>query len=144
MLPNHTDPNYTDICYNITREMCDYCCLVDFEFCARDIGICEPVSDRNLGIVVDCVKALGGILIGFPVIIKICHQLVIYRCCKACFTPELGGVSCYELMFRCMCFFCCYRFSEKYPKDDDVIVNETKKGLLYYALCCCFCPGFIS
>ena len=40
VIPNHEDPFYTDICYEATREMCDYCCLVDFEFCARDIGIC--------------------------------------------------------------------------------------------------------
>ena len=84
-MSNHTDPNYTDICYNVTREMCDYCCLVDFEFCARDIGICEPVSDRNLGIILDCVKGLGGILVGFPVIIKICNLIVIKRCCRSCF-----------------------------------------------------------
>ena len=37
--PNHSDPDYTDVCYEVTREMCDFCCLVDFEFCSRDIGI---------------------------------------------------------------------------------------------------------
>ena len=46
--PDHDDPMYTDVCYEATREMCDFCCLTDFEFCARDIGICEPIAGRNL------------------------------------------------------------------------------------------------
>ena len=70
--PNHSDPNYTDVCYEITREMCDFCCLVDFEFCSRDIGICEPITDRDLGLLVDCALVLGGILCGFPIIIACC------------------------------------------------------------------------
>ena len=68
--PNHTDPFYTDVCYEITREMCDFCCLIDFEFCTRDIGICEPVEFRGLDAVVDCAKILGGILLGFPILIS--------------------------------------------------------------------------
>ena len=81
VLPNHTDPNYTDVCYRITREVCDFCCLIDFEFCSRDIGICMPVSDRKLGSILDCVIVFGGILCGFPIIIRCCSCFISYRCC---------------------------------------------------------------
>ena len=47
-LVDHNDPNYTDRCLQITGELCDYCCLEDFEWCSRDIYNCEPVRDRNL------------------------------------------------------------------------------------------------
>ena len=110
ILPNHTDPNYSDVCYTITREMCDFCCMIDFEYCSRDIGICEPVSDRNLGIIVDCVIVLGGILMGFPLIIWCCNCFVNFRCCVSWYETT-NGVSCYELIFRCFCLLCCIRFS---------------------------------
>jgi len=79
--PDHSDPYYSDVCYSITREMCDFCCLRDFEFCSRDIGICEPVEDRNLSIILDCVYIFGGILCGFPLIIEFVGCLVTFRCC---------------------------------------------------------------
>ena len=78
--PNHSDPNYTDVCYEVTREMCDFCCLVDFEFCSRDIGICEPITSRDLGLLLDCTIVLGGILCGFPIIIAACSFFLTYRC----------------------------------------------------------------
>ena len=40
---DHSDPNYTDQCLEITGELCDYCCLIDFEWCSRDIYKCEPM-----------------------------------------------------------------------------------------------------
>ena len=91
---NHSDPFYTDRCFEMTREICDYCCLVDFEFCSRDIGICQPVIDRNLGLLLDAVLMLGGITMGFPILIHIMGFLISYRCCKRYF-PETGGASCY-------------------------------------------------
>ena len=109
VLPNHTDPNYSDVCYTITREMCDFCCMIDFEYCSRDIGICEPVSDRNLGIIVDCVVVLGGIVMGFPLIIYLCNCFINFRCCVSWYETT-NGVSCYELIFRCCCLLCCIRF----------------------------------
>ena len=81
LTPDHTDPYYTDVCYTITREMCDFCCLRDFEFCSRDIGICEPVEDRNLSILLDLVMIIGGIVCGFPVIIKFIGLFVTFRFC---------------------------------------------------------------
>ena len=47
-LVDHSDPNYTDICLQITGELCDYCCLDDFEWCSRDAYMCEPIRERNL------------------------------------------------------------------------------------------------
>lgn len=108
--PNHSDPNYTDVCYEITREMCDFCCLVDFEFCSRDIGICEPVTDRDLGIILDCALVLGGILCGFPIIINICSCFLSFRFLTEWF-PNTNGVSCYELIMRITCFMVCIKFS---------------------------------
>ena len=124
--------------------MCDFCCLIDFEFCSRDIGICEPVIDRNLGIIVDCVKVLGGIVLGFPIIIFFCKLLIIHRCCSKCFRDELGGVSCYELFFRILCCLKCTRFSETFPMQNDLVIADKSRGLIYYALCCCLFPSFIS
>ena len=39
-LVDHDDPNYMDRCLEITGELCDYCCMVDFEWCSRDIYNC--------------------------------------------------------------------------------------------------------
>ena len=39
-LVDHDDPNYTDRCLEITGELCDYCCMTDFEWCSRDIYNC--------------------------------------------------------------------------------------------------------
>ena len=109
--PDHEDPLYTDICYEMTRELCDFCCLVDFEFCARDIGVCEPVSDRELGLILHCVIVFAGILCGFPIIIRFLKCFMSYRCCLDWF-PTTSGVSCYDLIMRCMCLvFCCVGFS---------------------------------
>ena len=47
-LVNHTDPFYMDRCLEITGELCDYCCLDDFEWCSRDIYNCQPTFNRNL------------------------------------------------------------------------------------------------
>ena len=80
--PDHEDPNYTDVCYEITREMCDFCCLVDFEFCSRDIGICEPVTDRHIAIIVHCAYVFAGVLVGFPIIINCLKCFVSFRMCK--------------------------------------------------------------
>ena len=42
------NPDYTDRCLEITGELCDYCCLVDFEWCSRDIYNCQPTFERDL------------------------------------------------------------------------------------------------
>ena len=47
-LVDHDDPNYTDKCLEVTGELCDYCCMIDFEWCSRDIYNCKPVSNRDL------------------------------------------------------------------------------------------------
>jgi len=147
MVPNHTDPNYTDICYEITREVCDYCCLIDFEFCSRDIGICEPVSDRNLQLILHCVIVFGGIVCGFPVIIKCCSCFISYRCCKLWF-PVTNGVSCYEFWIRMSCYLICVKFSDTYKKNLDDIpqedLNKGKHGILFYMFCCCLFPCFFK
>ena len=142
--PNHTDPNYTDICYEITREVCDFCCLIDFEFCSRDIGICQPVSDRNLQLILHCIIVFGGIVCGFPVIINCCSCFISYRCCKYYF-PVTNGVSCYEFFMRMSCFLVCVRFSDTYKTNQDEMMEEQankKRGVLYYLFCCFLCPCF--
>ena len=144
IMPNHTDPDYTDVCYNITREMCDFCCLIDFEFCSRDIGICEPISDRNLGLIMDCVIVFTGILCGFPIVIKCCSCFISYRFGSFYYT-RTNGVSCYEVLIRMSCFlFCCVSFSETYKKSDDDLLEaeNNKKGWWYYLFCCFLCPCF--
>lgn len=124
--------------------MCDFCCLVDFEFCSRDIGICEPVTDRHLGIIVDAVIILGGIIGGIPVITQVIGCLMKFRCCEKYFV-NTGGVTCYELVARVICFMGCIRFSQIYKKKEDDLEEESgrggKKGLLYkifFYLFCCF------
>merc|ERR1712046_307376 len=77
--PDHEDPDYTDVCYEITREMCDFCCLVDFEFCARDIGICEPVTDRHLDLITHCLFTFAIVLCGIPFIISFVRNFVAAR-----------------------------------------------------------------
>ena len=150
--PDHTDPDYTDVCYEITREMCDFCCLVDFEFCTRDIGICEPITDRNLGLIVDCALVFGGILCGFPIIIRCCGCFISYRCCANYF-PRTAGVSCYELLARMTCYLCCIKFSQTYKQNEDEIAIDDEDGtqsksllykIFYYLFCCFLCPCFFK
>ena len=69
--PDHEDPDYVDICYAVTREMCDFCCLIDFEFCSRDICICEPVTDRHIDIIAHCGYVFVGVLMGFPIVVAL-------------------------------------------------------------------------
>ena len=144
--PNHTDPYYTDVCYEITREMCDFCCLIDFEFCTRDIGICEPVEFRKLEAVVECVRILGGILLGFPVLINCLNCFLSFRCCRGYFETT-GGVSCYECIMRVITYlFCCGTlFSDSRKNKEEEIVGDEEKvhhGVLWYLFCCCLCPCF--
>ena len=121
--PDHTDPEYVDVCYMITREMCDFCCLVDFEFCSRDIGICEPVEDRNLQLILDCVWVFGGILCGFPMLIKFCKCFISYRCCSGYF-PRTAGVSCYEILIRMTCYLCCVKFHQTYKRKEEIVLAD--------------------
>ena len=108
--PDHDDPLYTDVCYEVTREMCDFCCLVDFEFCARDIGICEPVAQRNLYIIGHLVFVFAIILCGIPLCIK-CTDCFMNRRCLVIFFPNTAGASCFDLIMRFLCFtFCCVSF----------------------------------
>lgn len=118
VLSNHTDPYYSDICYVMTREVCDFCCLVDFEFCTRDIGICLPVENRELHLLFHCAVVLGGILCGLPIMISCCGCLLKYRCMTQTF-PNVNGVSCYELFIRFLCMMCCVRFSDTHKSKDE-------------------------
>ena len=140
VIPDHEDPFYTDVCYEITREMCDYCCLVDFEFCARDIGICEPVTDRHLNMILDCLYVFVGINCGFPVFIQICGCLITYRCCPGLY-PATNGISCYEAIMRASCYCFCVRFDDTYKLDPDMSEeDQEKKGfkLFIHYVCCLF------
>ena len=143
MTPDHEDPEYTDVCYEITREVCDYCCLIDFEFCSRDIGICEPVEDRNLVLILHCVIVFLGINCGFPIITAFCNCFISQRCCPSLY-PRTAGVSCYELLMRTCCFlFCCVRFDQTFDVDvegDGEGGKNEKRGVWYYLFCCCLCP----
>ena len=108
-LVDHNDPNYTDKCLEVTGELCDYCCMIDFEWCSRDIYNCEPVRDRNLGAMIYCGLTLCFVIIGFPFFRCILNQCVIARFCNSCFS-RTGGVSLFECFCRC-CYLilCCGR-----------------------------------
>jgi len=129
--------------------MCDFCCLVDFEFCSRDIGICEPITSRDLGLLLDCTIVLGGILCGFPIIIAGCSFVLTTRCLSGWY-PQTSGVSCYELIMRMTCFMFCVKFSDIYKaKEDD---GEEDNGIesknivfkfFFYLFCCFLCPSLV-
>ena len=74
---NHTDVNYWDLCLEKTGELCDYCCLTDFEICARDISICDPMYERNMDLIQTAIFTMGGIVIGFPLIAAFIKLIVI-------------------------------------------------------------------
>ena len=138
--PDHEDPTYTDACYELTREMCDFCCLVDFEFCARDIGICEPIAGRNLGILLHCVYVFTIILCGIPVIIHVITCFMTWRCCVTCY-PTTAGLSFYDLIMKCLCFtFCCGRtFKEYHETDEEGNARNLPAEYLMDLLCCRSC-----
>ena len=118
--PDHDDPMYTDVCYEVTREMCDFCCLVDFEFCARDIGICEPPSGRNLKIIAHCVLVFSAILCGIPICVKSTNCFMNRRCFRN-FFPETNGASCFDLIMRFLCLcFCCISFEQHHRIEEDL------------------------
>jgi hypothetical protein len=128
--------------------MCDFCCLVDFEFCSRDIGICEPVTDRHLSIILDCVCILGGIIAGFPIIIKVSGCLLKLRCCESFFV-NTSGITCYEALARMAYLMVCIKFSDTFPDKKDGEEEEdqsTKRGpvekFFYFLFCCFLCPNF--
>ena len=120
--------------------MCDFCCLVDFEFCARDIGICEPVTDRHLGMILDCVYVFAGINCGFPICIYLCSCFIQCRCCSRWY-PATNGVSCLEFILRASCYIFCVRFDDTYKENTDIPEDEReKKGFkkFIHYVCCLF------
>ena len=114
-LVDHSDPNYTDRCLEITGELCDYCCMVDFEWCSRDIYNCMPVRDRNLGALWNCVIVLGAVILGFPLIGCILYRCLMIRFFNSCF-QSTSGISTFECLCRGLHFtLCCgRRFSQTY------------------------------
>ena len=104
---DHDDPNYMDRCLEITGELCDYCCLEDFEWCSRDSYMCEPVRERNLKAMRDCGIALATVIIGFPILACVLYHCIMVRFCLTCY-PTTGGISFMECLCRCTYFtFCC-------------------------------------
>ena len=143
---DHDDPNYTDRCLEITGELCDYCCLIDFEWCSRDIYNCEPIRDRSLTQMMDCGITLGSIIIGFPVLGFILYYCMLVRTCYRCY-PHLGGISCFECCCRIsLLLFCCRNFTQTYPasEDDDgeLVSARDSEGMgccKRFSCCCCLC-----
>ena len=139
-LVDHNDPNYTDRCLQITGELCDYCCLEDFEWCSRDIYNCEPIRDRNLDSMEMCLLTVGGVIFGFPFLGYILHRCVLVRFCDSCF-PNTSGVSIFQCLCRGLYFsFCCGRtFSQTYEKEEDESDSfgpKSKKGCCKRIFCC--------
>ena len=116
-LVDHDDPNYTDKCLEVTGELCDYCCLIDFEWCSRDIYNCRPVRDRNLSAMKACFMVLGGVIFSFPLIGCFLRRCMMIRYCTSCFRTT-NGMSIFECICRCSYFFCCFgrRFNQTYQK----------------------------
>ena len=143
-LVDHSDPDYMDRCLEITGELCDYCCLVDFEWCSRDIYNCQPTFNRNLIKMYQAGMILGGIICGFPLLVYILHTCMIYRFCVRCF-PTTGGTSCFEGCYRLnMIICCCKRFNQTYPlathsEEDEINGQSEKAGCCKRIFCCCCC-----
>ena len=126
--------------------MCDMCCMIDFEFCSRDIGICNPITDRNLNSMIDVFKILGGILFGIPLFSICCKCFLSFRFCTVWFSV-VGGVSCFELLMRCLCSVFCVRFGEIKKKPEEVFTSSSdteKHGICYYMFCCCLFKCFFK
>ena len=134
-----------DRCLEITGELCDYCCLVDFEWCSRDIYNCEPIRDRNLDAMKDCIYTLAAIIFGFPVLGGILYQCVMRRFCTSCY-PDTSGISLLECFCR-SCYFwaCCGRrftmtYNEANQEDDDGGRGDSadnRPGCCKRIFCCC-------
>merc|ERR1712060_971343 len=105
-LVDHSDPDYTDRCLEITGELCDYCCLIDFEWCSRDIYNCQPTFDRDLLKMYQAGAILGAIICGFPLCACLLHMCMIRRTCVSCFLTT-GGISLFEGCVRMCMFTCC-------------------------------------
>ena len=113
---NHTDPYYMDTCLEKTGELCEYCCLDDFEWCSQDTYFCDPITDRDMTLMWQAGLILGSIICGFPIAVILFRQLMIRRCCIRWF-PATGGVTCVELSCRsCLCLFCCRKFNQTYKR----------------------------
>ena len=128
--------------------MCDFCCLVDFEFCSRDIGICEPVTDRHIDIIAHCGYVFVGVLMGFPIIIGILECFIAARCCSSWF-PTTGGITCYEIIMRSLYILVFITFTQNFRKPEPIIEDLEDpvegKGIcfktFYYSCFCFLCPG---
>ena len=132
-LVDHNDPDYTDKCLEITGELCDYCCMVDFEWCSRDIYNCQPTFERDLMKMYQAGAILGLIVVGFPMSVCILRNCMINRC-MARFFPNTNGISLFECGARVFMFTCCCgrRFSTPYEiaqsGEEDEGKAEVKKG----------------
>ena len=131
-LVDRTDPDYTDRCLEITGELCDYCCMVDFEWCSRDIYNCQPTFERDLLKMYQAGAILGAIMFGFPMCVCILRNCMINRMCESCFAST-GGVSFLELNVKFWLYICCRgrRFSTTYEEaenneEDDSKADEKK------------------
>ena len=148
-LVDHDDPNYTDRCLEITGELCDYCCMIDFEWCSRDIYNCEPVRDRNLSAMKDCMLTLAGVIFGFPLLGCMLYQCIIVRYCVFCYR-DIGGISILECICRCCFFsFCCRTFTQTFASEGESTsrVSPSNGGseqgcclrCMKAIFCCCGC-----
>ena len=141
-LVDHSDPNYMDRCLEITGELCDYCCMTDFEWCSRDIYNCQPTFNRNLIKMYQAGMILGGIIFGFPLSVFLIRMCMIERCCAKWF-ENTGGISCIEGVCRLTTYiFCCgRRFSDTYEMaqttEDDDVKEDKKEGCCRKIFCCC-------
>ena len=116
-LVDHDDPDYTDRCLEITGELCDYCCLVDFEWCSRDIYNCEPIVERDLSTMFYCLMTLTGVIVGCPFLSCFLKHCMLSRFCARCY-PTTFGISCFELICRCLYYsFYCKRFNTSKKKE---------------------------
>ena len=101
-----------DTCLEKTGELCEYCCLDDFEWCSQDTYFCDPVMDRDLRLVWEAMIILGGITCGFPIAVVLFRYFMIIRFFQNCW-PATGGITVFEMFMRSLlCLFCCRRFNQ--------------------------------
>ena len=141
-LVDHDDPNYFDRCLEITGELCDYCCLVDFEWCSRDIYNCEPTQQRDLGKLVDLLACLAFIICGFPLVTACLYYCLMMRFCVRWY-PHTSGTTIFECLWGTFMLCCCRKFTQTYPNRQDEVAegghstHEESKGCLCKLFCCC-------
>ena len=110
---------YEDPCTEANGGVCSYCCIVSKGECSRDIRACDPifVTDRHFENFYIMLLVILGVVCGCPLFAVIMNCCMTARCCAGTYEAT-NGVTCMELVCRCV-LFCCVKFDKTFKHGEE-------------------------